>query len=179
MKNIHLFFLLISLGLLIVGCSSEENETTQQDTVKKNSSSDALKNYEEFDLRPYEINASLLLPKGETASVKHQLDSFSWQILLGKQVYVTIQDWGTENGMEHYLKKLKKQNSQIDFIEQEDDFVKYKSTVGTSKITYHTAAQHKIEGINYIFESNSKVGLSKEKIEQAVVSVKSVEQING
>jgi len=106
--------------------------------------------------------------------VLHQLDTYAWDLKLGKQTYVSIMDWGTENGFEKYLKKLDNHTETVDFIEKEEDFVVYTLTTGTSKVTYHTAAQHEIDGINYLFESSSN-GLSKDGVEDAILTVKSVQ----
>lgn len=175
MKQIYLFLGLIALSLIFSSCKDESSvEDSELNSNSENTtSSEDLGDFVKFDLRPYELNATLLVPKNERATVLHQLDTYVWDLKMGKQTYVSIIDWGTENGFEKYLKKLDNHTETVDFIEKEEDFVVYTLTTGTSKVTYHTAAQHEIDGINYLFESSSN-GLSKDGVEDAILSVKSV-----
>lgn len=176
MKQIYLFLGLITLSLIFSSCKDESSvEDSELNSNSENTtSSEGLGDFVKFDLRPYELNATLLVPKNERATVLHQLDTYAWDLKLGKQTYVSIMDWGTENGFEKYLKKLDNHTETVDFIEKEEDFVVYTLTTGTSKVTYHTAAQHEIDGINYLFESSSN-GLSKDGVEDAILTVKSVQ----
>ncbi|RYM33974.1 hypothetical protein ERX46_08385 [Brumimicrobium glaciale] len=174
MKQIFLYLSLISLSLIFTNCKSDDYLDSNNESSENGTSPENTDDYVEFDLRPYEINASLLVPKNERATIKHQLDTYVWDLKMGKQTYITILDWGTVNGFEKYLEKLENHSETVDFIEKEKNFAIYKLTTGTSKVTYHTVAQHEIDGINYLFESSSN-GLSQDGVEHAVFSVKSVE----
>lgn len=173
MKHIYLIISLISLSLFLTSCKSDSDESTRN---TNDISTDDLNDFIEFDLRPYELNASLMLPKEERASIRHQLDTYEWDVKIGKQTYLSIFDWGTKDGFEDYYERLENHPEKVDFIEKEKNFTLYTLTTGTSKVTYHTAAQHEIDGVNYLFES-SKQGLSKDGVEDAVLSVKSVEAL--
>lgn len=174
-KHINLLLGLIALSLIFTNCKSEPSKTDSHGQASQSYTSiEDSGDFIEFDLRPYEINASLMVPKEERASIMHQLDTYVWDLKMGEQNYITILDWGTVDGFEKYLEKLDNHSETIDFIEKEENFTIYKLTTSTSKVTYHTVAQHQIEGINYLFESSSN-RLSQDGVEDAVFSVKSVE----
>ena len=178
MKQIYLFLGLIALILTFSSCKDESQveDSELNSNTENTTSTEDLGDFVAFDLRPYELNATLLVPKNERATILHQLDTYVWDLKMGKQTYITILDWGTKDGFENYLEKLENHVETVDFIEKEKNFIIYTLTTGTSKVTYHTAAQYQIEGINYLFESSSN-GLSKDGVEDAVLSVKSVEGI--
>lgn len=173
MKHIFIILGLILFSLFLNSCNEDEqnNESDNEITASQNTD-----DFEKFDLRPYELNASLLVPKDERTLIKHELDTYVWDLKKGKQTYITIHDWGTLNGFKEYLKELENKSAEVEFIEKEENFATYKLTTGTSKVTYHTVAQHQIDGINYLFES-SQLGLSEDGVKDAIVSVQSVEAI--
>ncbi|RFC54264.1 hypothetical protein DXU93_09775 [Brumimicrobium aurantiacum] len=161
--------------IALTACKSDsENSIRNQQNESFQLNSEDLSNFENLDLRTYEINASIMVPKDESTSVKHQLDSFDWIIKQGKQSYLSIEDWGTADGLNHFIEEIKKQTEEIEIIENSDDFVFYKKTVGTSQTTYHAAAQHNIEGVNYLFIT-AKQGFSEDGVKAVVASIKSVE----
>jgi len=168
-----LYFIVLILGVSLISCNSNEKKTNANQEENLESTEESSVSLTDFDLRPYEINAKIKVPTADIVSVHHQLDSFDWDLLLGKQSYVMIQDWGTENGFEAHLKALEEENADIEYIEQEEAFLLYKSTVGASKISYHAVAQYEIEGINYLFLS-SKIGFPHDKMDRVVASIKSV-----
>ncbi len=180
MKRINLIIGIVALSLVFTSCKSEGSENANTDsngeTATDITSIENLGDFIDFDLRPYELNASILVPKNERATIHHQLDTYVWDLKMGKQTYVTIKDWGTLNGFEKYLEEIENLPETIEFIEKGNNFTLYTLTTGTSKVTYHTAAQHEIDGINYLFESSSN-GLSKDGVEHAVISVKSVKEV--
>lgn len=174
MKHLYIIFSLISISLMFSSCAGDEQNITEINVI---SSSENFDDFEEFDLRPYEINASLMVPKEDRTLINHKLDTYVWDLKKGKQTFITIHDWGTLDGFKELLKELENESEEVEFIAKEDNFTIYKLTTGTSKVTFHTAAQHDIDGINYLFES-SRQGLSEDGVKDAVVSVKSVQKIN-
>jgi hypothetical protein len=175
MKSTFPIISLLTIGLFFASCNDDSGESSGNSN-SDNISTEDLVNFVVFDLRPYEINASLMIHKEETADIKHQLDTYEWDLTIGEKTYISIYDWGTKDGLENYLEKLENHPETVEFIEKEENFILYTLTTGTSKTTYHAAAQHKIDGINYLFESNEK-GLSKEEVRNAVISVKNVNSL--
>ena len=179
MKNILFIISLIATSLFITACKNDphKGDNTQNSNETTSNVEEDYNGFIEFDLRPYELNASLMVPEEDRTLIKHKLDTYEWDLIKGKQTYITIQDWGMINGFEKYLEKLDNQSQKVEFIEKEKNFTVYKLTTGTSKVTYHTAAQYEFDGVNYIFES-SQQGLSEDGVKNAIVSVRSVEKIS-
>lgn len=170
MKNLYTILCFLIVTLTFGACKSDQEKDASNQEV---SATEDMENFIDFDLRPYEINASIKVPQEERTLIRHELDSFEWDLKKGKQTYITIHDWGTMDGFKKYLEDLDNHSEKVDIIEQEDSFILYKLTTGTSKVTFHTAAQYEVEGINYIFES-SQNGLSEDGVKDAVFSVKNV-----
>ncbi|WP_107039448.1 hypothetical protein [Brumimicrobium mesophilum] len=177
MKSKYFLLGFIAIALSLSSCKTDSGENVEnQNSDGTEISNKDYSDFVEFDLRPYELKASLMVPKEDRTLIKHELDTYTWDLIKGKQTFLKIQDWGMIDGFKRYLEELDKQSEKVEFIEKEKNFTVYKLTKGTSKVTYHTAAQHEIDGINYIFESSDQ-GLSEEGVKDAIVAVKSVEAI--
>lgn len=196
MKNLFLTLGLAILLSFLNGCTfKNENlsiDNDQQTALQALKS--LLKEYEIFDLKPYEINASIYLPGEKTAigsslspEVEHEEGGFKWKLSIGEQFQIIIQDWGREDMITEKRLELKGHQKyyKIEFIEDSPDFISYKKTlnvsglkeaskdVGIEHISYHCCGQRTIAGINYMFSSTAD-GIPKPTLKYLSASIKSV-----
>jgi hypothetical protein len=181
-----IFFLSL---LLLTSCKGHE-ESNDEDLDMSNNY-DAFQN---FDLSSYDIKAIIKLPD-ETANigaamkpeVLHEEDSFKWDILVGPNFNVHIEDWGANKGL---VADKKKQNKELEiyditYIADEPNFIVYKlalkvkgdknapKNVGVPHESYHVFAEKEIDGITYEFRSPDD-GYEKVIIELLAKSIRSV-----
>lgn len=194
MKKIIAILCLLTLGVLIVRCSSGNKKEGGLNVVYADEGK-GLENYKAFDLRPYQINALIFLPGPGTSVgsafdpvISHNIGDFHWDISLGKDFHIHIEDWGNENAFKNKLAALSEQDIfTINFIQKTDSFAYYEKTlnadgikgrdeVGTQHSTYHVMALHTIDGVNYLF-STDKEGAKKDVASMMAKSVMNVEKI--
>lgn len=199
MKSLLINVSLIVLGGLFFACGGDDSKKDQDNDspkVEYSEESEELYHFEAFSLKPYEINALIYLPDA-TANIGaatdprmvHEMDDYQWDLYVGQNFHMHIEDWGEEDALKAHLEELKDHSEiyEIEFLEQEDDFVYYKSTlkvdgasakkeVGVDHVTFHVVAQHKIDGINYLFRTN-KEGHPKPITDYMATSVKNVKEI--
>jgi hypothetical protein len=182
-----LLFLSISL---LTNCNG--NKDTNEQDLDMSDNYDA---YQTFDLSAYDIKATIKLPD-ETANigaamkpeVLHEEDGFKWDILVGPNFNVHIEDWGANKGL---VADKKKQNKELNiyditYLVNEPDFIVYKldlkvkgvenapKNVGVPHESYHVFAEKEIDGITYEFRSPDD-GYEKVIIELLAKSIRSVE----
>jgi len=114
MKRINCFISssLILLLLVFAGCK-DSSENAEED-LDMTDNYDAFQN---FDLSPFDIKASIKLPD-ETANIGaamkpeviHEEDGFKWDIIVGPNFTVHIEDWGANKGL---VADKKKQNKEL------------------------------------------------------------------
>jgi len=195
MKILYFAFGIFSLGLLFTACGNDKTEDDGGLKVEYPEELEDLDNFEAYSLKPFDINALIYVPDA-TANIGastdpemiHEMDDYQWDLHIGQNFHLTIEDWGTDNAFKDHLAELEDQNVySIEFLEKEDNFAYYKAelkvkgkggkdNVGIEHVTYHVVAQHKIEGVNYLFKSN-KDGHQKPIAEYMAKSVKSVKPI--
>ena len=197
MKSIVVSLSLIVLGSLFYACdSNNKDDDSNSLNVQYDEESEDLYHFEAFSLKPYEINALVYLPDA-TANIGaatdpkmvHEMDDYQWDLYVGQNFHMHIEDWGEEYALKAHLEELKDQSEiyDVEFLEQEDNFVYYKSKlkvdgssskkdVGVDHVSFHVVAQHKIDGINYIFRTN-KEGHPKPITDYMATSVKNVKEI--
>ncbi|HLV42708.1 MAG TPA: hypothetical protein VKY37_10540 [Brumimicrobium sp.] len=196
MKNIYLVFGIFSLGVLLTACNNQEGyDEKNGPIVEYPEELEELDNFEAYSLKPFGINALIYVPDA-TANIGastapemiHETDGYQWDLYVGQNFHMTIEDWGTDNAIKDHLTLLEDQNVYtIEFLKNEENFAYYKAelkvkgkggkdNVGVDHVTYHVIAQHKIDGINYIFKTN-KDGHPKPITEFMAKSVKSVKPI--
>jgi len=197
MKSIIVNVSLVVLGSLFFACGGEDKPDDDNTlNVEYEEDAEDLYHFEAFSLKPYEINALIYLPDA-TANIGaatdprmvHEMDDYQWDLHVGQNFHLHIEDWGEEDALKAHLEELKDQSEiyDVEFIEQEDNFVYYKSKlkvdgssakadVGADHVTFHVVAQHKIDGINYIFRTN-KDGHPKPITDYMATSVKNVKEI--
>lgn len=177
-----------TLFLCITSCS----ENMPDQVVTDND----LYEFQGFNMASYDIPMLIMLPD-ETANigastnpdVAHVEGDFKWEINVGPNFKMIINDWGSRltkvTDEKNRLKGLK--FFQIDYIKDEPDFILYKKTllakseknkgskVGTKHESYHVFAQKQLAGINYVFESREE-GYDKRIIDLMAKSILSISE---
>ncbi|MGM0479365.1 MAG: hypothetical protein ACQERC_09080 [Bacteroidota bacterium] len=195
MKTIFVFLSMITFGVLFNACGNDQkDDESKERKVEYTDEADELYHYEAFSLKPFQIDALIYLPDATAnigaatdPKVEHEEDGYQWDLYVGQNFHMHIEDWGEEDALKAHLEELKDQSSiyEVEFLEKEEDFVYYKSTlnmdegndeVGVDHVTFHVVAQHTIDGINYIFRTN-KEGHPKPITDYMAKSVKSVKPI--
>lgn len=187
MKKFNLFVFLFLSILAITSCSDKtENGVLSED--------DELYEFKGFSLKEYDIPATIMLPD-ETANIGastrpeiiHAEDDFKWELIVGPNFHMIIDDWGDDRTMVSSEKeRLAGLNFyKITYLVDQDDFIVYErilkvdgekaapKTVGLEHKSYHVYGQKVIDGITYVFRSRDE-GYEKVIIDLMAKSVKSV-----
>lgn len=153
--------------------------------------------FQGFSLKKYDIPIMIMLPD-ETANIGastkpeiiHTEDDFKWELMVGSNFHLLIDDWGDYTDM---VKSRKKELKELDFykikyIIDEKDFILYEQelipkgttnaakSVGIRHRSYHVYAQKVIDGVTYVFRSKDD-GFEKLIIELMAKSIKSVKPL--
>lgn len=153
--------------------------------------------FEGFSMKPYDMPVMIMLPN-ETANigastkpeVLHEEDGFQWQLSVGPNFQMIIDDWGADREMVSSAKKELAEHSfyKIKYLVDEPDFILYEqelkvdgkkgvpSDVGVKHKTYHVYGQKVIDGITYVFRSRDE-GYEKVIIDLMAKSIKSVKKL--
>jgi hypothetical protein len=195
--NKQVFWLsLVVLALFTTSCGGNNDEEDDKLNVEYEDEDTELYEFEAFSLAPYEINALIYLPDATAnigaatnPKVVHEMDDYKWDLYLGQNFHMHIEDWGDDDALAAHIANLEDHSHiyEVEYLEKTDDFVYYKSTlkddgaiesdkVGTDHITYHCVGMHTIDGVNYIFRTN-KLGHPKPITEYMAKSIKSVKEI--
>lgn len=188
-KNFVLLFCLLGTSVFLSSCGGGEEKKEIETLIDED-----YDQFQLFDLSRYDIPAYIYLPD-ETANigastkpeVSHIESEFLWEISVGPNFEMTIEDWGETSDM---IKEEKKNLSEMDFFNikyliDEPDMIVYErtlvargderasATVGVKHKTYHVYAIKNIDGINYEFQSREE-GFEKLIIELMAKSIRSV-----
>lgn len=194
-KNIFSLFL-ITITLLFFVASCGQTKDTETDNSELNINDDYYE-FQGFSLKDYDIPAMIMLPD-ETANIGastkpeviHSEDDFKWEIVLGQNFDLLIDDWGDYTDMVESRKKELKELEfyKIKYLIDEKDIILYEqilkvegsakasTQVGVSHKSYHVYAQKVIDGVTYVFRSKDE-GYNKKYIEIIAKSIKSVKPL--
>ena len=189
-RNCFVFGLIFLSLLLFTNCKSNSEDEDQDLDMSENYDA-----FQQFDLSPFDIKANIKLPD-ETANIGaamkpevfHEEDGFKWDIIVGPNFNVHIEDWGANKGL---VADKKKQNKELEiydikYLVDEPNFIVYKldlkvkgdknapKDVGVPHESYHVFAEKEIDGITYEFRSPDD-GYEKVIIELLAKSIRSVE----
>lgn len=195
MKTVFRFLSVLAFGVVLTHCAGD-NDTGSRDVVYEDALA-GLNDFEAFSLSPFGIKALLYLPD-ETADigaaaaprVEHEPDGFKWDLFVGNNFHMRIDDWGDDEMIAFHKEELLDFSNlyEIEFLEESDNFLYYKRTlkvngqesvganVGVKHVSYHCYGQHTIDGINYVFKTNDS-GHQKPVTEYMAKSIKSVKEI--
>jgi len=191
MKNIFYSGLIVLFAFSLSNCGGSENADSE---VLED---EELYEFKGFSLKDYDIPATIMLPD-ETANIGastnpeviHEEDNFKWELHVGPNFHMIIDDWGDDREMVLSEKKrLEGLNFyKIKFIENKPDFIFYErilkvdgeklapKSVGLEHKSYHVYGQKVIDGITYVFRSRDE-GFEKIIIDLMAKSIKSVKPI--
>jgi hypothetical protein len=188
MKNKYIIGLLLVSSIFFYNCKGGENSDSLEIEDEE------LYEFKGFSLKDYDIPATLMLPD-ETANIGastrpeiiHAEDDFKWELIVGPNFHMIIDDWGDDREMVSAEKKRLSGLSfyQIKYLVNEPDFIMYErilkvdgeksapKTVGLEHKSFHVYGQKVIEGITYVFRSRDE-GFEKVIIDLMAKSIKSV-----
>jgi ribosomal protein L7/L12 len=182
---------LACIGMLFSACSGGEEKNNQIEIVED------FFEFQKFNLKDFGLNATIMLPD-ETANigastrpeVKHAEDGFKWEIEVGPNFHMIIDDFGEEkNKVADKKRKLKELDIfETKFLVDEKDFIIYESTLKVDgekaspitdpkpHVSYHVYGQKVIDGYTYVFRSREE-GYPKNIIDLMAKSIKSVQEV--
>lgn len=186
-------FVLSLVTLLFLGaCSTDPKDLVDDDQI----SLEEYYEFQGFDLSAYDIPAIIMLPD-ETANigastkpeVLHTEDNFYWDINVGPNFQLHIEDFGDNKDLVTAHKKALKQKEmfEIIYLIDEPDLVLYErklivkgdkkapKSVGVEHKSFHVYGQKSINGINYELRSREE-GYEKVIIELMAKTVRSLEK---
>ena len=189
MKIFFYALMLISLPVMILSCGSDNagDELSEED----------LYNFTGLSLKPYGIPVIVMLPNENAnigASTKpevtHVEGDFKWEIEVGPNFHLNIDDWGANRGLVKDEKKAlaDKDFYKIKYIIDEPDLIMYErilkvdgrqgvsKNVGFEHKTYHVFGQVIVDDIAYVFQSRED-GYEKMIIDLMVKSIKSIKPL--
>ena len=197
MKIRLLFIPLANVICLVLFSSCGENVKNDMQNNDGIVLNDDYYEFQGFSLKVYDIPAMIMLPD-ETASIgastkpeiTHADDDFKWELEVGSNFHMLIDDWGDYTDMVETRKKELKDLDfyKIKYIIDEKDFILYEqelmpkgsakasNTVGVPHKSYHVYGEKVIDGITYVFRSLDE-GSEKIIIELMAKSIKSVKPL--
>lgn len=187
--------LALFIGLtLLSSCGGSEEKSEEKEEFTLN------EDYYDFkgvSLSSYGINAMIMLPD-ETANIGaatkpeiiHADGDFKWDILVGPNFQLHIEDYGDYNDLVEVKKKELKEYDfvKINYLINEKDLILYEQTllvkgskkaaksVGVEHRSYHVYGQKTIDGVTYELRSRDE-GYEKVIIELMAKSIKSFKPI--
>jgi hypothetical protein len=193
-KNRSKIFILFPLSILLFlnSCSGTDSEAS-----KTLISSEEYYEFKGLSLKGSDIPAMIMLPDetanigaSTTPEILHNEGDFIWDVLVGPNFELHIEDYGDYTDLVDYKKKeLKEQDVfNIKYLIDEKDLIVYESilivrgskeaspTVGVKHKSYHVYAQKVINGITYELRSRDE-GYEKMIIELMAKSIRSFKPI--
>ncbi|NRA12499.1 MAG: hypothetical protein HRT57_11150 [Crocinitomicaceae bacterium] len=149
--------------------------------------------FQAFDMAGHGVNAYIFLPD-ETANigastkpdVEHMEDDIYWEINVGPNFSMTIEDWAANKDLVKTEKKelAAKKFFKVKYLVDDKDLIVYERillvkgtdkaspSVGVEHRTYHVYGQVTIDGVTYALESREE-GFEKKIIELMAKSIRS------
>ena len=182
---------------LFISCLTFTACTNSADNQKNEGIDEALLDFNKFSLKTYDIPATILLPD-ETSNigastkveVAHTEGDFLWDLKVGPNFELIINDWGTDKEiLNAEVKKLKTLDFyNVKFIKKTPTTLVYERTlnvngkknapknVGIEHKSYHLFMTKTINNIIYTFETNDG-GSRKEIVELQEKCINSIHEI--
>ncbi len=186
-KGLLIIFSLLSI--IVVSCNNKENKEEPSSEI---SYEDEYYEFQDFDLKPYEIPAIIALPD-ETANigaskpvVEHIPSDIKWTIHVGPNFQLLIEDYANITDLIEVEKKTlaEKDFYEIKYLVDEPDLIVYErklvvdgeknapNTVGIEHRSFHVYGQKTVNGITYELKSRAE-GHEKYIIDLMAKSIKS------
>lgn len=189
-RSLFAFSLLISMTLVVFSCGESESDGKNVDGINLDEDYYTFKG---INLKHQGINAMIMLPD-ETANIGastkpeviHSEGDFKWDIIVGPNFNLHIEDYGDYTDLVQNQKKILKENEvfSIKYLIDEKDMILYEQklvvkgsnkaaqSVGVEHKSYHVYGQKTIDGVTYELRSRDE-GYEKVIIELMGKSVKS------
>ncbi len=189
MKNSWVLILFLAGFFSINSCSDSPSDTTQTD--------EELYEFQGFSLKPFDIPVMIMLPD-ETANIGastqpeviHEEGGFRWEINVGPNFNMVIDDWGSDREMISTEKKRLESLEfyKINYLVESPELIVYErelkvsgskkasKSVGVEHKTFHVYGQKVINDITYVFRSRDE-GFEKIIIDLMTKSIKSVKSL--
>lgn len=181
---------LLSASLIFSSCGDGAKTDDDTMTIDPTDYSD----FQGKSLKDFGIPALIMLPDQSSnvgASIEpniiHSEDDIKWEINLGPNFSLFIEDYGHEKDL---IKNEKARLAtfpfyEITYLQDSSDLILYKRTlnykdkkatnVGVDHVSYHCYGVKEIDGISYVFKSPDE-GYHKPIIETMVKTIRSVEK---
>lgn len=194
MNTIYRIMLLFAV-LTLASCKEESDVNGVKIIYEEEK--EGLDEFKAFSLAPYGINALIYLPDetsdvgaADEPRVEHEPNGYKWDIYLGQNFHLIIDDWGDENMIAAHKEELEDYSFmyKVDYLEDKENFLLYTKkltvdgkkdadpNVGIEHSGYYCYGQHTIEGINFVFRSGD-TGSPKLIADYIAKSILSVEEI--
>lgn len=180
----------IGTMLLFNSCTDPKPKEKNPDSIDLN---EDYYEFQAFDMTDHGVDAYIFLPD-ETANigastkpaVKHMEDDIYWEINVGPNFSMTIEDWAANKDLVKAEKKelAAKKFFKVKYLVDEKDLIVYERillvkgtdkaspSVGVEHRTYHVYGQITIDGVTYALESREE-GFEKKIIELMAKSIRS------
>jgi hypothetical protein len=194
-SNLYRFFIIALLAWPMFTLNSCGNSTDESDDIVVD---DDYYEFQDFALKSYEIPAMISLPD-ETANIGastkpeviHVEDDIKWEIIVGPNFQLMIEDYGDITDLIEVEKKdiADKKFFKVKYLIDEEDMILYERTllvkgtdkasptVGVEHKSYHVYGKKTVDGITYELQSRED-GYEKVIIELMAKSIKSFKGIN-
>ena len=192
-----LFYSLYVCGVVSLMLSCNNSEANLIETLDSDLSNIDYSEFEGKSLKEYGIPALIMLPDQTSnigaaiePEILHAEGDFKWEIAIGPNFTLKIEDFGNEKNMvqeeKDRLARIKFYT--IEYLIDEADLIMYKRTlnysekaagnesVGAEHVTYHCYGTREIDGITYVLRSRDE-GFHKPIIETMVKTVMSLEKL--
>lgn len=185
MKKVVIFgtFLMVILS----SCGGGNGDGTGTDSLAVDTT-----NYEDMDemtLKEHGLNMQIMLPNVASStgasiepSVEHFDGDYLWDVRIGNDFHLIIEDFGKEkNKVAEEKKRIEGLNKifVIEYVIDEPKVIMYKRTLHEGqggKSTYHCYGETTIDGYTYVLRSHED-GNYKPIIEDMVKTIRSAKQI--
>lgn len=189
-RSLFVCSLLISMALVLLSCGGSEDGEKNADGINLDEDYYTFKG---INLKNNGINAMIMLPD-ETANIGastkpeviHSEGDFKWDIIVGPNFNLHIEDYGDYTDLVQNQKKILKENDvfSIKYLIDEKDMILYEQklvvkgsnkapqSVGVEHKSYHVYGQKTIDGVTYELRSRDE-GYEKVIIELMGKSIKS------
>lgn len=174
-------------GFLVSSCVSDSSDTEDIEL------SEEYYEFQDFNLSDFEIDGFISLPDetanigaSTTPEITHVQSDIKWEIKVGQNFTLLIEDYADINDLVSVEKKLLAERTfyKIEYIIDDEDLILYQRTlivggmenaskaVGFEHKSYHVYGQKRINGITYELKSRPE-GYGKMIIELMAKSIKS------
>lgn len=181
-------FILASLSLWLLASCGGSGETTETAESGDTSTVD-FSDMDEMSLQSEGLNMKIMLPNVASSTgasieptVEHFDGDYLWDVKIGNQFHLIIEDFGKEqNKVAEEKKRIEGLNKifRVEYVVDEPKVIMYKRELHEGqggKTTYHCYGETVIDGYTYVLRSHED-GNFKPIIEDMVKTIRSAKQI--